>query len=246
MEIKSKVYTRKNDSGTHYARIIVPKELRVFVHKPAMWRSLSTKVDKEAICAGTLVAAATQLVLQDVSDEYAEAAVVSVEAEILEKKLDLAHELKKINQDELAIVVASLKKSLGTLKVDDAGKTNGGSGGGTVLDTGKSNKKTAKMTADAKKIDAAKLDACDVLSSNQSESTAMISNSVDRYIEKRPHGVYRFRFWIPTVFQGIFGKREVRATLRTTDRTEAIEKAKPLFNDLCNKLARLQATNCAA
>ncbi len=242
MEIKSKVYTRKNDSGTHYARIIVPKELRVFVQnqKPAMWRSLSTKVDKEAISAGTLVAAATQLVLQDVSDEYTDAAVVTVEAEILEKKLDLARELETINQDELAIAVASLKKSLGILKVDGTGNTPGSSDGGSAPNTGESSNKTSKKTADAANKDAAKFDACDALSSDQSEPTASLSDSVARYIEKRPHGVYRFRYWIEKKLQKKIGQREIRQTLKTRDRGEAIRRARVILLEVQQKLLALK------
>lgn len=126
MKLQAKVYTRTNDNGIHYARIIAPKQLRAFVSKPALWRSLATKNNEEAVIAVTLVAASSQLVFQEVSDQYADAAVVKVAAEIVSKEIDLAKFLDKIDNEDLAIMVASLKKSLG-LK-------NGGAGGGNPKD----------------------------------------------------------------------------------------------------------------
>lgn len=67
-ELRVRVYTRTNEIGIHYARIITPQQLRSFVSKPALWRSLVTKNNREAVIAGTLVAASSQLVFQEVSD----------------------------------------------------------------------------------------------------------------------------------------------------------------------------------
>ena len=51
MELNARIYSRTSDNGTLYARIIVPKELRPFLLKPALWRSLATADEKEARAA---------------------------------------------------------------------------------------------------------------------------------------------------------------------------------------------------
>ena len=48
-ELQARVYTRTNENGIHYVRVITPKQLRVFLSKPALWRSLATKNNKEAV-----------------------------------------------------------------------------------------------------------------------------------------------------------------------------------------------------
>lgn len=241
MELKSKVYTRTNDSGTHYARIIVSKELRGFVLKSALWRSLSTKDAKEAIVAGTLVAVGTQLVLQDVSDQYTDAAVVKVEAEIVAKKLDLAQELEKVVSEDLAIVVASLRKSLG---LPDVKKNQDGDSGGDSGSKVSKPEKTAKVSEKTdKKGLVTKLEQTDnlelVLDGQTLFGQRRSTNAAD-YVEKRPHGVFRFRYWIPKRVQGFFGQREFRQTLKTADRTEAIHRAQPLVDAVTQKLLLLE------
>lgn len=241
MELKSKVYTRTNDSGTHYARIIVSKELRGFVLKSALWRSLSTKDAKEAIVAGTLVAVGTQLVLQDVSDQYTDAAVVKVEAEIVTKKLDLAKELEKVNKEDLAIVVASLRKSLG---LPDVKKDQDGDSGGDSGSKVSKPEKTAKLSEKTdKKGSATKLEQTDNLELVLDRQTLFgqrrSMNAAD-YVEKRSHGVFRFRYWIPARVQKLFGQREVRQTLKTTDREKAILSAQLLLEAVTKRLLALE------
>ncbi|MCP3894313.1 MAG: hypothetical protein GY706_06755 [Bacteroides sp.] len=223
MELQAKVYTRTNDSGTHYARIVVPKALRIYVKKPALWKSLSTQDDKEAAKAGSIVAASTQIVLQEVSDANAEATVVVVNTEIVGNKLNLAEVLDKLSQEDIALVAQSLREKLG-IKNDDVDKPSGGSKA----------KKTARKTNSSEKSDAA-----DPKKMAQDPLEEVKDNSVARFIEKRPHGVYRFRYWIPNKLQKIFGQREVRKTLRTEDRLEAIERARPILHDLLCQLQQI-------
>lgn len=241
MELKSKVYTRTNDSGTHYARIIVAKELRPFVKKNAMWRSLSTKDEKAAITAGILVAAGTQLVLQDVSDQYTDAAVVKVEAEIVSKKLDLAKELDRINNEDLDVVVASLRKSLGL--PDNKNDQDGDSDADSSSKSSSSSKTAKSESKSSKKDDSAKFeetDAIELALGGQKIFGQHRSTKAESYIEKRPHGVFRFRYWIPSGVQKLFGQREVRQTLKTSNRAEAIRRAQPLVDAVTKNLLLLE------
>ena len=224
MDLQVKIYTRKNDSGTHYARIVVPKALRLFVAKPALWRSLSTKDDKDAVEAGSIVAASTQLVLQEVSDANAEAVVVTVATELVGNKFDLGKVLEKISQEDIALVAQSLREKFG-IKTDDADKPKGGAN---------------KKTKDAyKKVDSKTGDAGEEIKMAQSDAAQLNVADVVRYIEKRPYGVYRFRFWIPNKLQEIFGQREVRKTLKTGNKKEAICRARPLLTELIQQLQQL-------
>ncbi len=213
MELQAKVYTRTNDSGTYYARIVVPKALRLFVAKPALWRSLSTKDDKEAVEAGSIVAASTQLVLQEVSDVNAEAAVVTVATELVGSNFDLGKALEKISQEDIALVAQSLREKFGITN-NDADKPKGGI-----------NKKTG--------------DAGEEIKMEQSDAAQLNAVDVAQYIEKRPYGVYRFRYWIPNKLQEIFGQREVRKTLKTGNKKEAICRARPLLTELIQQLQQL-------
>lgn len=224
MELQAKVYTRTKDNGGHYARIITPKDLRAFVSKPALWRTLATKNNKEAIIAGTLVAAAAQLVFQEVSDEYADAAVVKVTAEIASKDIDLAKFLDKIDSEDLAIMVASLKKSLGLKN----GGTGGDEGGGKV-----NSKKGGKSASERKSTQGAQ--------KSVSIRRQLSDREVAHYLERRPHGIYRFRFWIPRSLQRTFGQREVRKTLKTAERVEAIAIARPLLESVYRRVGELNA-----
>jgi hypothetical protein len=242
MEITTKLYTRTNDTGTHYARIIVPKALRAFVAKPAVWRSLSTKDVAEAVIFGTVVAVGTQMVFQEVSDAYAESAVVVVDAEIVTTKIDIEAELKKVNQDELMIVTKSLKKSLGITIGEDDDASSGGNTGGAKSDKSAVVKKKSKTGTAGEKSGEAKLEAVEPLLVDQAEPEPLNDEEVENYIERRPHGVYRFRFWVPRPLQALFGQREVRGTLGTADRSEAIEKARPLLLDVRSRMQRFQIT----
>ena len=126
MKLKAKIYTRTNDSGTHYARIVVPKELRGFVSKAAMWRSLATKKNKDATDKCVVLAAALQLTLQDSSDANIEdSPVVKVSVAFGDKPIDLDARLDKINSDDLLKATEAMRQSLGipdptVATVDDA------------------------------------------------------------------------------------------------------------------------------
>lgn len=244
MEITTKLYTRTNDNGTHYARILVPKALKNFVAKSGVWRSLSTKVDAEAVVTGGVVAVGTRNVFQELSNAYAESAVVVLDAEIVSTKLNLDALLKDINQDELRLVTESLKKSLGiTVGVDVDGAGSGGNTGGNAKSDGKrtSKKKTKSDTAGEKNCKKEN-DASVPLLTAQVGPGTLEDEDVAHYIELRPHGVFRFRYWVPRSLQKAFGQREVRGTLGTVDRSEAIERAKPLLFEVRHKLLLIQKT----
>jgi hypothetical protein len=113
MELNARIYSRTSDNGTLYARIIVPKELRPFVMKPGVWRSLATKDEGEARVAGILVAVGTQQVLQDVADAYVESAPVTVAVEIANQPLDLTLENETLDPEDLELIIASLRHSFG-------------------------------------------------------------------------------------------------------------------------------------
>jgi hypothetical protein len=242
MEITTKLYTRTNDNGTHYARIIVPKALRAFVARPVLWRSLSTKVDAEAVVTGAVVAVGTRNVFQELSNAYAESAVVVLEAEIVSTTLDLDALLKNINQDELRLVTESLKKSLGiTVGVDVDGAGSGGNTGGNAKSAEKrTSKKKSKTDTAGEKNWENENDASVPLLTAQVGPGALEDEDVARYIELRPHGIFRFRYWVPRSLQKAFGQREVRGTLGTVDRSEAVEKAKPLLLEVRHQLLLIQ------
>jgi hypothetical protein len=113
MELNARIYTRTSDNGTLYARIIVPKELRPFVMKPGVWRSLATKDEREARAAGILVAVGTRQVLQDIADAYVESAPVTVAVEIASQSLDLTLENETLDPEDLELIIASLRHSFG-------------------------------------------------------------------------------------------------------------------------------------
>lgn len=230
MELQAKVYTRTNDNGTHYARVIVPKQLRVFVSRPALWRSLSTKSDKEALVAGTLVAAGSQLVFQELSDTHLEASVITVAAEIASKDIDIAGAFDTVNNEELEIVTASLKKSFGI--------KNGRSGnGGTKSARRKRKSKTKSEPRPVEKQSREK---------TSSKLEPLTDSEVAHYLERRPHGIYRFRFWIPRSLQKLCGQREVRKTLKTSDLDEAVTKAKPILEGVHRMISEVAVNDCIA
>lgn len=248
MNIKAKVYTRTNDSGTHYARVILPRELRAFVAKPAVWRSLSTKDDAEASKAGVVTATATRQVFQEVCDAHLknehenEKAVVVVDAEIVGKKIDMEAIKGEVEPGELMAMADSLRSSFGIPFKGTGASEEKPSGGST-------NKPTTFSRTRGRKADKETKEKCATGEPPlviQSEPAPTISSDMEEYIECRPHGVFRFRYWIPRPLQNLIGQREIRRTLKTKDRTEAIAKAVPMFIELREQLQRLQGANCSA
>lgn len=70
------------------------------------------------------------------------------------------------------------------------------------------------------------------ISSIPAEPVPPADDEVLRYIERQSHGRYRFRYWIPRRLQELIDQREVRRTLGTKDREEAIKAARPIFMEL--------------
>jgi hypothetical protein len=243
MKIKAKIYTRKNDSGTHYARIILPKELRAFVSKTAVWRSLSTKDVEEAYKAGVVTAVATRLVSQEVCDSFLkdENAVITVDAELVGEKVDLDKITGEVAHENLMAMAESLRASFGisSKSTGSSGKPSGG-GSNTRAPSkraGSSNasKKAHKKSAAGKPIP-----------STQTDLMPPSDDEVRKYIKKRTHGLYRFRYWIPRRLQKLIGQREVRRSLRTGNREEAIVIARPILMELQEMLAMDQGSDCSA
>ena len=235
MDIKAKVYTRTNDSGTQYARIILPKELRAFVAKAAVWRSLATKDDAEARDAGIVTAVASRTVFQEAAEAFLDGVKVVVDAEIIGDKIDLDSVADTANGEETKRVAESLRQSFGLTSTeppsgsstDSSGSSRGSSSGGTR--TAKSSKKKA---------------AGQKISEVQSAISPKIEDEVAHYLEKRPHGYYRLRFWIPRPLHAVAGQREVRLALGTKDREQAIIKALPMVRDIQEKVAHLRLKTC--
>ncbi len=232
MDIKGKIYTRTNDSGTHYARIILPKELRAFVAKAAIWRSLATKEDAKARDAGIVTAIASRTVFQEAAEAFLHGATVIVDAEIVGEKRDLDTVGDKVSGEETTQVAESLRIAFGiTSGAPPAGNSTGSSGSSDESASG-----STRTVKSSKKKTAAGQGLPDI----QSAISPKIDDEVAHYIEKRPHGYYRLRFWIPRPLHGVAGQREFRVSLGTKEREAAIKKASPMVKDLRERIDRLR------
>jgi hypothetical protein len=216
--------------------VILPKELRPLTAKPAVWRSLSTKDNVEAKKAGTVTAVAARMVFQQAADNFLENnAKVVVDAAILGDKLDLDAIADKFQNAEVMKMADSLRQSFGiaapTRPEGNSSGSNGSSQGSTPAKT--PTVKTAK-----------KKSAPGQTSSVQTEAARTANADVEHYLEKRPHGYYRLRFWIPRPLHAVAGQREVRLTLGTKDRDPAIIKAQPMVRDIQKNIDRLCHKTC--
>ena len=238
MDIKGKLYTRTNGSGVHYARIILPKELRACVARAAIWRSLATKDDAEARDVGIVTALASRTVFQDAAETFLTGAMVVVDTEIVGEKIDLNAVVNTASEDEMARVIGSLKQSFGLTSAEPPA--------GNSTDSSGSPKESASGSSRAVKSSKKKSAAVQEFSEAQSAISQKIDDAVAHYIELRPHGYYRLRYWIPRSLHGVLGQREVRRTLRTKDRQEAILKASPMVREIRQKLQRLQGGSISA
>ncbi len=241
MDIKGKVYTRTNGSGVHYARIILPKELRPFVAKAAIWRSLATKDGAEARDVGIVTALASWTVFQEAADRFLvdEASVrVIVETEIVGEKVELDVVTAKINEEEMRRVKESLRQSFGLTGTEPPVGNSTDSNGSPANST---SERTRVVKPSKKKTAAGEASTDD-----QNEASPNNGDKVANYIELRPHGYYRLRYWIPRKLHGVVGKKEFRVTLGTKDQTVAIEKAVPIIKELRQKLHGLVGASCSA
>jgi len=122
-KLKAKFYTRINEnSGVIYLRVVVPKELRVFVSKNAFWRSLSTNKVKEAQHKALVLSLVAQRIFQELSDRYVESAVVTMDIDIGVDDLDGA--VESIPVQAIDAAVGPLQKTLG-LHIDNSGFVKG-------------------------------------------------------------------------------------------------------------------------
>lgn len=233
MDIRGKIYTRTNGAGVHYARIILPKQLRMFVTKAAIWRSLATKEDAEAKDAGIITAIASRTVFQEAADKFLKEVTVVVDAEIVGEKRDLDTVGDKVSGEETTRVAESLRIAFGiTGGTPPAGNSTGSSGSSDESASG-----STRAVKSSKKRTAAGVESSDI----QSAISPKIDNEVAHYIEKRPHGYYRLRYWIPRPLHSVVGQREFRVSLGTKEREAAIMKASPMVKDLREKIDRLRA-----
>ena len=238
MNITGKCYTRTNDSGTHYARIILPKELRAFVAKAAIWRSLATKDGAEARDVGIVTAIASRTVFQEAAETFLTGATVVVDTEIVGEKIDLNAVVNTASEKEMAHVAELLRKSFGITSTEPPT--------GNSTDSSGSSKESASGSTRAVKPSKKKTAAGEASTDDQNEASPNNGDKVANYIERRPHGYYRLRFWIPRSLHGVLGQREVRMTLGTRDRHEAILKATPMVRDLRKQLQKLQGISIPA
>lgn len=154
--------------------------------------------------------------------KYADAAVVKVTAEIVSKDVDRGQFLDKIDSEDLAIMVASLRKSLGLKN----GRSGGDDCGNKAL-----SKKNGRSASEYKSIHGTH--------TSVSNRRQLSDSEIARYLERRPHGVYRFRFWVPRSLQKLFGQSEVRKTLKTKDLDEAVSKTRPILEGVYQRIAEL-------
>lgn len=111
MKLNARIYTKQSENKTHYARLVSPKELRPFLSKSALWRSLGTKKKKDALVQLAAVSAASQLIFQEVADaNVKDAPEVKVE---VESKSNISAALEDMDAKLLNSVENSLRKSFG-------------------------------------------------------------------------------------------------------------------------------------
>ena len=109
--ISAKIYMKPSQEAVEYVRIIAPKELREFLAKAAIWRSLKTADLNEALESAAIIAAAFHEVMQEIAYvELGESApIVTLSAEIrAENFMEL---LEKANREDIDLVKADLEIS---------------------------------------------------------------------------------------------------------------------------------------
>ena len=106
--ISARIYMRASQEAIEYVRIIAPIELRPFLTKNAIWRSLKTADLNEALESAAIIAAAFQEVMQEIA--YVElgenAPIVTLSAEIQAE--NFMEFIEKANRDDINLVKTDL------------------------------------------------------------------------------------------------------------------------------------------
>ena len=167
--------------------------------------------------------------------------VVVIAAELVGEKIDLEAISGEVAPEDLLPLAESLRASFGISSKGTGSAGKPSDGGSNIPAQSRKSRTRNSDTVAHKKSAAGK-----PISLIQNEPTPPLDAEVERYIEKRPHGLYRFRYWIPRPLQELIGQREVRRTLGTKDREEAITKARPIFKEVREMLSMLHGGCCSA
>lgn len=109
--ISARIYMKASQEAIEYVRIIAPAELRPFLTRNAIWRSLKTADLNEALEAAAIIAAAFHEVMQEIAYvELGESApIVTLSAEIqAENFMEL---IEKANRKDIKLVKTDLEIS---------------------------------------------------------------------------------------------------------------------------------------
>ena len=109
--LNARIYMKASQDAIEYVRIIAPTELRPFLTRNAIWRSLKTTDLHEALESAAIVAAAFHEIMQEVADvELGEnAPIVTLSAEIqAENFMEL---IERANHEDVDLAKADLKIS---------------------------------------------------------------------------------------------------------------------------------------
>ncbi len=107
----ARIYMKASQEAIEYVRIIAPTELRPFLTRNAVWRSLKTADLNEALEAAAIIAAAFHEVMQEIAYvELGESApIVTLSAEIqAENFMEL---IEKANREDIDLIKADLEIS---------------------------------------------------------------------------------------------------------------------------------------
>ena len=107
----ARIYMKASQEAVEYVRIIAPIELRPFLTRNAIWRSLKTADLNEALEAAAIIAAAFHEVMQEIAYvELGESApIITLSAEIqAENFMEL---IEKVNREDIDLVKADLEIS---------------------------------------------------------------------------------------------------------------------------------------
>lgn len=109
--INARIYMKASQEGIEYVRIIAPTELRPFLTRNAIWRSLKTADLNEALETAAIIAAAFHEVMQEIAYvELGESApIVTLSADIQsENFMEL---IEKANRKDIDLLKADLQIS---------------------------------------------------------------------------------------------------------------------------------------
>jgi len=110
-QLTARLYMKPSAEAVEYLRLIVPKELRGLVKKPALWRSLKTSDKAEALASAAPVAVAFHEFMQELVTEHLgdNAPEVNLSTEIkAENFVDL---MEKADSEDISVIKADLRKS---------------------------------------------------------------------------------------------------------------------------------------